>query len=99
MDEEFVEFVLDQLQSFGSVQAKRMFGGHGLYHGPKFFGIIHDGRFYMKANDQTRDDYVAAGMEPFRPNAKQTLKNYYEVPIDVLEDVGRLAQWAQRSVD
>ncbi len=37
-------------------------------------------------------------MKPFRPNAKQTLKSFYEVPIDVIEDAEVLAQWATEAV-
>jgi DNA transformation protein and related proteins len=33
-------------------------------------------------------------MKPFRPNPKQTLKTYYEVPADILEDRELLARWA-----
>jgi len=29
-------------------------------------------------------------MKPFRPNAKQTLKSYYRVPIDIIEDGDQL---------
>jgi DNA transformation protein len=36
-------------------------------------------------------------MKPFHPNAKQTLKNYYEVPVDVLEDGEQLTTWAARA--
>lgn len=37
-------------------------------------------------------------MEPFRPNVDQTLQRYYEVPADVLEDRGRLLEWAQQAL-
>jgi DNA transformation protein len=33
-------------------------------------------------------------MKPFRPNPKQTLKTYYEVPVEIVENAERLAQWA-----
>jgi DNA transformation protein len=36
-------------------------------------------------------------MKPFRPNAKQILKSFYEVPIDVLEDAEQLVAWGQES--
>ena len=36
-------------------------------------------------------------MKPFRPNARQTLKSYYEVPADVVEDRGLLRRWADRA--
>ena len=33
-------------------------------------------------------------MLPFRPNARQILKQYYEVPLDILEDRTDLTVWA-----
>jgi DNA transformation protein len=33
-------------------------------------------------------------MKPFRPNSKQTLKTYYEVPVEVIEDSEQLVTWA-----
>ena len=42
--ESFADFVLDQLSELEGASARRMFGGHGLYRGGDFFGIIHDGR-------------------------------------------------------
>lgn len=38
-------------------------------------------------------------MKPFRPNVKQTLKSFYEVPVDVLEDAEILTQWATEAVE
>jgi DNA transformation protein len=37
-------------------------------------------------------------MEPFSPNAKQTLKSYYQVPIHVLEDSRALTDWVQGAI-
>ncbi len=75
-----------------------MFGGHGLYRGGTFFGIIFKGRLYFKTNNTTRTDYVERGMKSFRPNPGQTLKNYFEVPADILEEPDRLAAWAQDAI-
>jgi DNA transformation protein and related proteins len=94
-DRTFAAFVLDQLAGLGDVEARGMFGGFGLYHGAVFFGIIHGGRLYLKTDDASRPAYAAGGMRPFRPSAKQTLKSYYEVPADVLEDADRLVEWAR----
>jgi hypothetical protein len=33
-------------------------------------------------------------MKPFRPNSKQTLKSYYEVPVEILEEAELLTLWA-----
>jgi DNA transformation protein and related proteins len=71
-----------------------MFGGHGLYLGGEFFGIVHDDRLYFRADEATRPRYENEGSGPFRPNERQTLKNYLEVPADVVTDRDRLADWA-----
>ena len=73
------------------------FGGYGLYRGTTFFGIIHRDRLYFKVTPETVGHYKGQGMKPFRPNAKQTLKSFYEVPINVLEDAEQLVAWGQES--
>lgn len=95
----FKDFVLDQLTDLRGITARAMFGGYGLYQGAMFFGIIHKGRLYFKVTSKTIDRYKAHNMKPFRPNAKQTLKSFYEVPLDVLEDTERLVAWAMESVE
>jgi DNA transformation protein len=94
----FVEYVTDQLRRLGPVEAKAMFGGHGLYCGAVFFAIIADGRLYFKTDSASRRDYEGRGMGAFRPNPKQTLRTYYEVPVEVLEDDEELAAWAERAL-
>lgn len=91
----FKEFILDQLEQMKPVSCRAMFGGFGLYHGDIFFGILHKGRLYFKTDDQTRPVYQEYGMKPFRPSDKQTLKNYYEVPPDILESEDDLVLWAR----
>lgn len=93
----FADFVLDQLAGLDGVSARRMFGGHGLYREDVFFGIVHDGRLYFRTDETSRADYLARGMPPFRPSPKQTLKNYFEVPVDIIESPRRLQQWASRA--
>jgi DNA transformation protein and related proteins len=94
----FKEFVLDQIRDLIDVNCRSMFGGYGLYQGDIFFGIIHKGRLYFKTDSKTLPEYQLRGMKPFRPNAKQTLKSYYEVPADVLEDPEQLAGWAGNAI-
>jgi DNA transformation protein len=93
----FKDYALDQLAGLG-VAARGMFGGHGLYCGDDFFGILHRGRLYFRTSDRNRVDYIARGMGPFRPTAKQTLVSTYEVPSDILEDPELLADWARAAL-
>jgi DNA transformation protein len=95
----FKDFVLDQLRDLKGITCRSMFGGYGVYQGDVFFGIVHQGRLYFKTNDRTKPAYVQKGMKPFRPNAKQTLKTYYEVPVEIIEDSDQLTAWAEQGVD
>src|SRR5262245_58872363 len=97
-DETFRDFVLDQLQLRGEVDGRGMFGSYGLYHDGVFFGILARGRLYFKTTAVTRGSYVQRGMQPFRPNPRQTLKSCYEVPVDILEDHEQLTVWARQAV-
>lgn len=94
----FLEFVLEQFQTLGGVRSRPMFGGHGLYRDETFFAIVHRGTLYFRTDPDSREEYLARGMQPFRPNPKQTLQRYYEVPSEVLEDPETLAQWARRAL-
>ena len=91
----FRDFVGEQLGPEASFRA--MFGGHGIYRGDKIFGIVYKGRLYFTTGPLTRPDYVERGMKPFKPNARQTLKSYYEVPADVLENAETLRAWALKA--
>ena len=95
----FKNFVLDQLSDLPDLTHHAMFGGYGLYCGRVFFGIVHKGRLYFKTNSTTAPRYREREMKPFRPSATQTLKNYYEVPVNVLEDAGELTRWARQAGD
>jgi len=95
-DNEFVDYIIDQIAD-PLVVAKAMFGGYGISRDGAFFAVVSDGVLYLKTNDRTRPWYLKEGMGPFRPNAKQTLKNYFEVPDRALDDPTLLREKAQES--
>ena len=97
-DATFKDFVLDQLAGTAGLRGRAMFGGHGIYRGEDFFGIVFKGRLYFKTDAQSRAAYLDHGMAPFRPNRRQALTSYYEVPLEVIEDPARLADWARASL-
>lgn len=96
-DASFTAFVREQLAALPEVEVRRMFGGQGIYLGDVFFGILYQGRLYFKTDAASRPDYEAADMGAFRPNAKQCLPAYREVPANVLEDAAQLCVWARRA--
>ncbi|MFM2397493.1 MAG: hypothetical protein RLZZ144_743 [Pseudomonadota bacterium] len=93
----FLEFVLEQLAALAGLRCKRMFGGHGLYCGEHFFGIVFDGRLYFKTHPNTLAEYEVLKMPIFAPSEKQILRNYREVPVDILEDAEQLRHWATQA--
>lgn len=96
----FKDHALDQLRLVPDVRAKAMFGGHGLYSGEAFFGIIAWGRLFFRTDETNRDEYEARGMEPFvyEKDGRAMTMRYWEVPPDVLEDPHELAAWARRAI-
>jgi DNA transformation protein and related proteins len=94
----FRDFVLDQLERMPDLRVRRMFASYGLYSGEKFFGIISKSRLYFKTDMKSRVAYIDRGSRPFRPNPKLELQNYYEVPLEILEDRDQLVQWAKEAV-
>lgn len=60
-----VDHCLELLAPHGTVRAKRMFGGHGVYIDGLFVALIVFDRLYLKVDDASRADFVAAGCEPF----------------------------------
>jgi TfoX/Sxy family transcriptional regulator of competence genes len=45
---EFVDFILDQIENAGEIEAKKMFGEYGLYVDGKLVGLICDDKLFIK---------------------------------------------------
>lgn len=96
----FQAFVVEQLgKVLPDVRARRMFGGVGIYAGPAFFALIDDDVLYLKVDDTNRADFESRGMGPFQPYGEggETMQ-YYQLPVDVLEDPEELSRWAGKAV-
>ncbi|MEM1124815.1 MAG: TfoX/Sxy family protein, partial [Bacteroidota bacterium] len=96
--QDYLNFILEQLEPFGEVTYKKMFGGVGFYKDGIMFGGLMGGNLHLKVNDDTRPEFEAAGMSSFlhRPNNKSK-PTYYEVPVDIVEDRDELAKWANKA--
>ena len=88
----------DRLSALGEVTSRPMFGGHGLYRGETIFGILFEGKLYLKVDERSKVAYESRGMQAFHPNERQTFKSYYEVPPDVLADPEALLSWAGEAI-
>ena len=99
MADTFKDFVVAQLSELEGVQARSMFGGHGLYLGNAFFGIVYKSRLYLHTTADSRKAYEDRGMPAFRPfgSAAKKLAAYYEVPPDAIADAPTLLSWAREA--
>src|SRR3954447_19985501 len=99
VSKQYLEYLLGQLQGLGGVEARRMFGGLGLYSRGTFFGLLYKDRLYFKTDESTRPEYEARGSEGFQPRPGVKVQmTYYTVPAEVLEDEDELVRWAQKAV-
>jgi DNA transformation protein len=99
-DNEFVNYVLDQLGFLHGLHARAMFGGHGLYQDEIIFAIIVNDMLYFKASEVTQGDFEAKGLSPFSYTArgKTMTMQYYEAPAEVFEDADAMRVWTDKAL-
>ncbi|MEK9671740.1 MAG: TfoX/Sxy family protein [Rhodospirillaceae bacterium] len=96
---EFRDHILDLLTALGPEQAKRMFGGGGLFLDGAMFRLVVDDELYLKIDDGNRPDFEALGAPPFtyERGGKTIALGYYLAPEDLLEYAAEFASWARKA--
>ncbi|MEK7435654.1 MAG: TfoX/Sxy family protein [Pseudomonadota bacterium] len=97
MSDEFVDYVLELFGPFGTVAARRMFGGHGVYLDGLMFAIISGDSLYLKADEMNRIEFEQAGCGIFayaRKGRRATL-NFFRAPEDAMESAELMLPWAR----
>jgi len=54
-EQNFVDFVIEQIRNAGEVTAKKMFGEYGIYADGKLFGLICDNKLFIKPTISGRE--------------------------------------------
>jgi DNA transformation protein len=100
LNEEFKNFVLDQLQGIGEFETKNMFGGLALLsHGSAFAKIKHE-KVWLKVDESNLASFENLGMSQYSYGKNNSRKlNFYETPIDVIEDRNKLKEWVKKSIE
>jgi DNA transformation protein len=95
-----VDHCLELLAPLGTVRARRMFGGHGLYVDDLFIAIVAFDRMYLKADEPARERFAAAGCEPFvyEAKGKPVTLGYWTVPADAMESPQAMQPWARLAI-
>jgi len=97
----FVEHALDLLALVAPVDARRMFGGHGLYHRGAFFALIDDDELYLKTDAATVARFVEAGCQAwvYVSRQREQTTSYFRPPDGAHEDAEAMLPWARLAVE
>jgi DNA transformation protein and related proteins len=99
VDPTFRAHVRAQLSQLVALTDRAMFGGVGVYADGRIIGLLSDETLYLKADDESREAFLAAGSFPFAPNGMGgQVMSYYAIPRAVLDDIEALRPWAERAV-
>lgn len=88
------DLILERLSPIGDITGKKMFGGHGIFHQGKMFGLVDaKGQGFLKADDSNQADFEAHGSH------KHSRMPYLSIPDKVLDNPETFVTWAQKSID
>ncbi|MDE2182427.1 MAG: TfoX/Sxy family protein [Alphaproteobacteria bacterium] len=88
-------------EHFGTIHARRMFGGLGLFVGDAMVGIVIDELIYLKTDATNRDEFLAEGCAPFtyrKKTGQGVSLSYYRIPERLYDEPEELAQWVRRAL-
>ncbi|MDH5382097.1 MAG: TfoX/Sxy family protein [Cyclobacteriaceae bacterium] len=71
-DQEYVNYVLDQIVNAGDITYRKMFGEYGIYSNGKIFGLICDNKLFIKPTEAGRSFIHNVVEAPPYPGAKNS---------------------------
>jgi DNA transformation protein len=95
--EAFAHDMLARMADMTDVQARPMFGGHGLFRHGLMFAIAMDERLYFKTDAESAPAFEQHGLQPFRytdRHGREGALRYHEAPAEVYEDPQAMHRWA-----
>jgi len=95
----FVDHALDLLAGAGPVQARRMFGGCGVYARGVMFGLLDDEELFLKTDEVSLPRFVAAGCRNWVYPGNPGPTSYWRPPDEAHEDAEAMAPWARLGLE
>ena len=91
-----IEHLMELLAPLGTVTARRMFGGWGLYVDGSMLAIVVEGEPLLKVDALTRERFEQAGCRPFvyRARGREIPMSYWSVPEEALDSADAMRPWA-----
>lgn len=92
-NQDFVDFIVDQIDNAGQIRTLKMFGEYGIYSDDKIFGLICDNKFLIKPTQAGRSFIGDVVEAPAYPGAKMSFLIEHQ-----LEDREWLSELIRRTV-
>ena len=90
--DEFRDFVIENLEMLGDVEAPAMFGGYGIFESESMFALVAGSALFFKVDDSNLAGYEQAS------SARYGKMPYFKVPNDIMEDASALREWALAAI-
>lgn len=100
LNQEYVDYIMDQLSEFDGASPRKMFGGVGIFKDKIMFAMVtSENTFYFRINDQLIPKFEAEGMKAFDHAKKGKGMPYWSAPVHVIEDKKLMKEWAKESFE
>lgn len=88
------ELLTEKLKPITGISTKKMFGGHGIFHEGKMFGIVDSkGNSFFKVNAANKPDYEKNGA------VQHSRMPYFSIPNQIFNNQEDLITWAKKSIE
>lgn len=97
----FVEHALDLVSLAAPTEARRMFGGFGLFCRGSMYGLLDDEELFLKVDDECRQAFLDAGCRQWvYPGPRGPMPGgYFRPPDEAHEDAEAMLPWARLALD
>ena len=99
---DFVTHALELVAGVGPVEARRMFGGHGVYAQGVMFGLLDDDELFLKTDERSRPRFVEAGCRQWvwvSKTQRMESTGYFRPPDEAHEDPEAMTAWAALALE
>lgn len=98
---EFTDHLQEVFGQFGPVRARKMFGGHGIYHDGLMFALVANDTLYLKVDPDNRAWFDERNLPPFEyvKQGRTVKMSYHLAPEEIFDDPEMAAEWAGRSFE
>jgi len=93
----FVDSLHETFERLGRIEARRMFGGYGIYHEGRMFALVTGDTLYLKSDAESAPHFDRLNLPPFTymRQGKSMPMSYRQAPADLFEDREEAARWGR----